>query len=237
MRSRSFQTPTPFRVSQREISARLLSHDPRVSAVADRRSLAKTIAATVATAWWSVVPDLAVADNDEAAFVQRYADFAEAPGDVSYRYKDVTAGTGAERPESGDRVVYDWTGYTIGYFGRPFERREGPQGGAFDQDTDHSRAVLGSGAVVPALDDALRGMRAGGVRQILVPYGNASGYPTTGDPDHEKVGPRPSTFSGRRALNFVLENPRVDRTLLFNVKVVRVDKKDGRGSFARGPST
>jgi len=23
--------------------------------------------------------------------------------------------------EQGDRVVYEWEGYTIGYFGRPFE--------------------------------------------------------------------------------------------------------------------
>ena len=45
-----------------------------------------------------------------------------------------------------------------------------------------------------------------------------------------------TAFSGMRALNFVLENPRVDRTLLFNVKVIRVDKTigDGKGGFVRG---
>lgn len=43
-----------------------------------------------------------------------------------------------------------------------------------------------------------------------------------------------TAFSGMRALNFVLENPRVDRTLLFNVKVIRVDKSDGKGGFVRG---
>ena len=48
------------------------------------------------------------------------------------------------------------------------------------------------------------------------------------------VGPKPTTFSGQRALNFVLENPRVDRTLLFNVKLIRVDKSDGKGGFTRG---
>ena len=51
---------------------------------------------------------------------------------------------------------------------------------------------------------------------------------------HDKVGPKPTTFSGMRALNFVLENPRVDRTLLFNVKLIRVDKSDGKGGFVRG---
>ena len=27
-------------------------------------------------------------------------------------------------PEKGDRVVVEWTGYTIGYFGRPFETKQ-----------------------------------------------------------------------------------------------------------------
>jgi hypothetical protein len=40
--------------------------------------------------------------------------------------------------------------------------------------------------------------------------------------------------TGMRALNFVLENPRVDRTLLFNVKVIRIDRPDGKGGFKRG---
>ena len=71
-----------------------------------------------------------------------------------------------------------------------------------------------------------------GVRQVLVPYGEL-GYPAD-DLPHDRVGPKPTTFSGQRALNFVLENPRVDRTLLFNVKLVRVDKPDGKGGFRRG---
>lgn len=108
----------------------------------------------------------------------------------------------------------------------------GPQGGAFDKDLDYSRTVLGSGTLVPGVEYALRGMRPGGVRQVLVPYGPLS-YPPD-DPEHERVGPKPTTFSGMRALNFVLENPRVDRTLLFNVKLIRVDRSDGRGGFVRG---
>ena len=67
---------------------------------------------------------------------------------------------------------------------------------------------------------------------MIVPYGDLS-YPPS-DINHDLVGPKPSTFSGQRALNFVLENPRVDRTLLFNVKLIRVDKQDGKGGFKRG---
>jgi len=40
----------------------------------------------------------------------------------------------------------------------------------------------------------------------------------------------PTTFSGQRALNFVLENKNlIDKTLLVNVRLVRVDKEGQRG--------
>lgn len=126
-------------------------------------------------------------------------------------------------------------GYTIGYFGRPFQAKGGPQGGAFDKDIDYQRTVLGSGQVVKGLECAMVGMSAGGVRQVVVPFDQKQGlsYPMD-DLNHDRVGPKPTTFSGQRALNFVLENPRIDRTLLFNVKVIRVDKPDGKGGFVRG---
>ena len=108
----------------------------------------------------------------------------------------------------------------------------GPQGGAFDKDLDYSRTVIGSHTVVPGLERAFLTMKPGGVRQVVVPYGQQS-YPPE-DLDHTKIGPKPTTFSGQRALNFVLENPRVDRTLLFNIKLIRVDKANGRGGFIRG---
>jgi hypothetical protein len=122
--------------------------------------------------------------------------------------------------------------YTIGYFGRPFQAKGGPQGGAFDKDIDFERTVLGSGKIVQGVECALQGMKPGEVRQVVVPFGPLS-YPAD-DANHERIGPKPATFSGQRALNFVLENPRVDRTLLFNVKVVRVDKPNGKGGFLRG---
>lgn len=39
------------------------------------------------------------------------------------QYKDLRAGSGGEGPAEGDTVVVDWDGYTIGYYGRPFEAR------------------------------------------------------------------------------------------------------------------
>lgn len=163
--------------------------------------------------------------------LQQYEDFTKAPEGWSYR--DVNIGTG-ESPSTGDRAVYEWSGYTIGYFGRPFEARGGPQGGAFDKEQDYNRHVIGKGDLIKGVDLALQSMKVGGIRQVIVPYGEL-GYPSTKeDASHDLVGPKPSTFSGERALNFVLDNPRVDRTLLFNVKLIRVDKSDGKGGFKRG---
>jgi len=163
-------------------------------------------------------------------FVQSYSDFTTTP--EGWKYRDVKVGTGGVAINKGDRLVYDWSGYTIGYFGRPFEAKGGPQGGAFDKDIDYFRTVVGSNTIVPALEKAMLTMKPGGIRQVLVPYGPES-YPAD-DLEHTRVGPKPTTFSGQRALNFVLENPRLDRTLLFNVKLVRVDKGTEKGGFTRG---
>jgi len=59
-------------------------------------------------------------------FVQTYDDFAAMPG--GWSYKDVKVGSrgdagGGGALKDGDRVVFDWSGYTIGYFGRPFEAK------------------------------------------------------------------------------------------------------------------
>ena len=87
--------------------------------------------------------------------------------------------------------------------------------------------------MVKAVESSFVGMSAGQVRQVVVPFERDLSYPAD-DAEHQRVGPKPTTFSGQRALNFVLENPRIDRTLLFNVKVIRVDKPNGKGGFTRG---
>mmetsp|Transcript_27365 Transcript_27365/g.40074 ORF Transcript_27365/g.40074 Transcript_27365/m.40074 type:complete len:237 (+) Transcript_27365:76-786(+) len=202
----------------------------------DRRSL-MTGLISLATASVAL-PALAEQTEKESMFapkfVQEYEDFEESKN--GWRYRDVNKGNGgAPGAKLGDRVVLDWSGYTIGYFGRPFEAKGGPQGGAFDKDIDYYRTVLGSGSVVKGLEEALVGMKAGQVRQVVVPYESNLSYPAD-DSSHDRVGPKPTTFSGQRALNFVLDNPRVDRTLLFNVKVIRVDAPDGKGGFIRGIS-
>lgn len=199
-----------------------------------RNMLFQSLMMGAATATSSVLvssqyPQSAVAEDPNP---QQYDDFIKDPDGWSYR--DVSVGTGVT-PKEGDRVVYEWSGYTIGYFGRPFQAKGGPTGGAFDKEIDFSRTVIGSKTIVTGMESGIKSMKVGGIRQIIVPYGPLS-YPPTkdGDPSHNLIGPKPTTFSGERALNFVLDNPRVDRTLLFNVKVIRIDKSDGKGGFIRG---
>lgn len=154
------------------------------------------------------------------------ADFTKTPSGLSY--KDGNVGKG-KTPAPGDRVVIDWTGYTIGYFGRPFETKKLRE--IQGDEKDYLRFVLGQkpNLMIPALEEGLASMQEGGVRQLIVPP--SIGYPKS-DMEHEKVGPKPTTFSGQRALNFVLENQElIDKTLLFNVKLVRVDEADGKGGF------
>lgn len=231
----AFTSPTTQR-----LSTKLSSTNPSQDEPSTRRDiLQKTIALPIVATALTLDPQSSSATLASAQdqsnkfapeFVQSYPDFVKS--DEGWQYKDVKVGTGDVVLEVGDRAVFDWSGYTIGYFGRPFEAKGGPQGGAFDKDLDYSRTVIGSGTVVPGLEKGLMSMKPGGVRQIIVPYGNLS-YPPE-DLEHNKVGPKPTTFSGQRALNFVLENPRVDRTLLFNVKLVRIDKANGKGGFIRG---
>jgi len=138
-------------------------------------------------------------------------------------------GTGAQ-PKRGSRVACDWDGYTIGYYGRVFEARNKAKGGAFSSDSDAVlRWVVGSGAAIGALDEAVLGMRVGGIRRLVVSPGPLF-YPLGRDgavtSEARKLLPQPSTFSGERSLYFVLENQgMVDKTLLFDLELKAVYDK------------
>lgn len=147
-----------------------------------------------------------------------YPDFTLTPSGL--QFKDLREGTG-ETPKPGDTLVVDWSGYTIGYYGRPFEARNKPKGGSFTgDDKDFLRFVLGQQQVIPAFEEAVSSMKVGGIRRIVVPV--ELGYPGN---NYRKQGPKPTTFSGERALGFVLENQgMIDKTLLFDIDLIRVQK-------------
>ena len=74
-----------------------------------------------------------------------------------------------------------------------------PKGSSFADDKDLYSFRAGDNSVIPAIEEAILGMKQGGIRRIVVPP--ELGYP---DNDYHKSGPQPSTFSGTRALDFVL---------------------------------
>uniref|UniRef100_A0A0D9WV95 peptidylprolyl isomerase n=1 Tax=Leersia perrieri TaxID=77586 RepID=A0A0D9WV95_9ORYZ len=148
------------------------------------------------------------------------AEYADMPalrgkdyGKTKMKYPDYT------ETESGLQYKVDWDGYTIGYYGRIFEARNKTKGGSFEGgDKDFFKFKFGSGQVIPAFEEAISGMAPGGVRRIIVPPD--LGYP---DNDYNKLGPKPTTFSGQRALDFVLRNQGlIDKTLLFDIELLKI---------------
>lgn len=158
----------------------------------------------------------ALRGKDYGKTKMRYPDFRET--DSGLQYKDLRLGTGST-PKEGETVVVDWDGYTIGYYGRIFEARNKAKGGSFEgNEKSYFRFKLGSHEVIPAFEEAISTMKMGGVRRIIVPP--ELGYP---DNDFNKKGPRPTTFSGQRALDFVLRNQGlIDKTLLFDIELLKI---------------
>ncbi|KAK9824169.1 hypothetical protein WJX72_008232 [[Myrmecia] bisecta] len=146
-----------------------------------------------------------------------YSDYVRTESGL--QYQDLKPGNG-DVPKPGSNVVVDWDGYTIGYYGRPFEARNKAKGGSFAKDKEFYRFKLGDHSVIPAFEEAVASMKVGGIRRIIVPV--ELGYP---DNDYHRAGPEPTTFSGQRALDFVLRNAGlIDKTLLFDIELISVQK-------------
>eukprot|EP00249_Psilotum_nudum_P010028 c22292_g1_i1 orf=131-928(-) len=161
----------------------------------------------------------ALRGKDYGKSKMHYPDFIETESGL--QYKDLRLGSGPS-PREGEVVVVDWDGYTVGYYGHIFEARNKPKGGSFEgNEKGYLKFKLGSQEVIPAFEEAIATMNIGGVRRILVP-------PTIGYPgaDFNKKGPRPTTFSGQRALDFVLKNQGlIDKTLLFDIELLKIYPK------------
>ena len=151
-----------------------------------------------------------------------YPDFVQLPDGL--QYKTMKEGTGAEMTED-KKAVIDWDGYTLGYYGRPFEARNKSKGGAFTgDDKDFVRFTADDPKIIGAFREAVIGMKAGEIRRVIVPGGSELSYPQ--GRKWTTMGPQPSNFSGQRALGFVLENEgMIDKTLLFDIELIRVDDR------------
>jgi len=140
------------------------------------------------------------------------------------QYKDMKEGTGTKTYDANSNAtaVIDWDGYTIGYYGRPFEARNKSKGGAFTGDEkEFFRFKASDESVIPAFREAIAGMRVGSIRRIIVSPNSGLGYPD--GRAWRKLKPQPANFSGERALGFVLESQgMIDKTLLFDIELINI---------------
>jgi len=98
-----------------------------VDAAKDRRTSLQQLASIGLVAMMAATSPLpAYAEDFSAQEQQRkyiqesYEDFTKT--NEGWLYRQVKEGSG-DKASEGDRVVFDWSGYTIGYFGRPFQAK------------------------------------------------------------------------------------------------------------------
>lgn len=107
----------------------------------------------------------------EGKSTTQFSDFERTSSGL--QFKDFKMGDSASAsPRPGDKVLVDWTGVTIGYQGRFFQTRNKPKGGAFADDgfsVDYLTFNVGDGTVIPGIDEAVRSMKPGGIRRLIVP--------------------------------------------------------------------
>lgn len=139
-------------------------------------------------------------------------------------FKDFKIGGGGLTAKPGDVVIIDWAGVTVGngregqrarYFQTQNKSRD-PALEGYDN-PDFITFHVGDGSVIPGVDEAVRGMTPGGIRRVLVP--DSIGYPLDG---FAKIGPKPSTPSGQRMLGDFLSSKFQDKTLMFDLKLLKV---------------
>jgi FKBP-type peptidyl-prolyl cis-trans isomerase FkpA len=92
-------------------------------------------------------------------------------------YKDIEVGTGAEEAAAGDQVTITYAGYLTD--GRLFDSRSTP--------TQNALAIF-----IQGFRDGIIGMRAGGVRKLVIPSALAYGW--QGRPDAPVPIPRNATL-------------------------------------------
>jgi FKBP-type peptidyl-prolyl cis-trans isomerase len=142
------------------------------------------------------------------------------PGDKAFatsasglRILDVKVGKGPT-PKAGDVVVVDWSGYTSGYQAKRIDNTN---------NTDNQFVFkLGAQEAIPAFEEAVSGMKVGGVRRVEIPgeLEQKLAYPVDKQTRYAQ-GPKPFSIGGLRALDFVLDNKTLksfNKTLLFDIR-------------------
>jgi len=148
--------------------------------------------------------------------------FAEIPGSGGVKALDLREGSG-EVPADGDQVA-------IHYYGRLAAK----QGWRFDSTYDHKDETgdpmpfvftIGSGKVIPGIEAAVKPMRVGGLRRVIIPP--SQGYQNTSQE------PIPPNFFDRQRLFTTIFNPtRLANgegstlgTLIFDIELINIRQR------------
>ncbi|TKY53052.1 Peptidyl-prolyl cis-trans isomerase FKBP17-1 [Spatholobus suberectus] len=159
-----------------------------------RRPLSLSLISTTFSAFiFSLPPPLSSSSSFSKFPV---SDFFEIPNSGGVKALDLLDGSG-EVPSDGDQVA-------IHYYGRLAAK----QGWRFDSTYDHKDDngdpnpfvfVLGSGKVITGIDVAVRSMKVGGIRRVIIPP--SQGYQNTSQE------PIPPNFFDRQRLFTTIFNP------------------------------
>ena len=134
------------------------------------------------------------------------------------RYKDVKLGSG-EVARKGDTVAIQYTGRLLNLNGKKFASTyETAKEAANAGIAEPFVFTLGSGSVIPGLEELVTGMSKGGYRRGVLPP--PLGYDSAGS-----LGPKPNDCpfgQDCRSLDAVVKNPNRDASLVFDVQLERV---------------
>ena len=218
--SRPAKTPM---ASSRSATTTCASETAETASTSRRAHLASIALAPLAAGMIVSVPP-AVADTECTECSNSNSSLG--PGDVPFvqspsgaRFADLRVGDGAT-PRPGQTVVIEWVGYTAGYQAKKIEST---------RETDTPFVfTIGKGQAIPAFEEAVLDMRQGGIRRIEIPGELEEKLAYSRDPAQRyTVGPVPTTFGGKRALDFVLDNKTLkdfNRTLLFDIRLSNIRK-------------
>ncbi|XP_020552009.1 peptidyl-prolyl cis-trans isomerase FKBP17-1, chloroplastic isoform X1 [Sesamum indicum] len=181
------QFPVRSSLPQNQISIASLSPSHLPSTSTRRRALSLITITTIFS-------DCCFCSN--YTWSKQVSDFVELPASGGVKALDLRIGDG-ETPSDGDKVV-------IHYYGRLAAK----QGWRFDSTYDHKdengepipfEFVLGSGKVISGIDSAVRSMKVGGIRRVIIPP--SEGYQNTSQE------PIPPNFFDRQRLFTTIFNP------------------------------
>tara|TARA_B110001452_G_scaffold244045_1_gene227841 strand:- start:1599 stop:2345 length:747 start_codon:yes stop_codon:yes gene_type:complete len=186
-----------------------------------RRAVVRQAAASAVT--FCALPALANTDAGVTAVSTQTprpdgvgADFDVLPSGV--RIKDVRPGSGPQA-KLGDVVSVQLSGRCLNLNGKKFISTQDPATLATGlQLSEPFVFTLGSGTVVPGLDQAVLGMAKGGYRRSVVPA--SRGYDVA-----MSLQPQPQSFQDLRSLESIVKNPNRDASLLFDVQLERIRPK------------